>query len=188
VDIASDNRLLNLDLLCLTETQLQSDYNVEHIRNSLASFNINFNSASNHRFDNIAICYKDCVTIESQILNAVSIITLRKATFSKKNISLAVIYRQQNIENELFLSTLNNMLDEHSIDILVGNFNIDALSNEQNIMLSMRDYYKLIVDRPTHLSGGLLDHVYIKKSLMYNKTFYTLIQNVFFPDHDAVCF
>ena len=189
VDIASDMRLFTVDLLCLTETQLESNRNVEHIQISLPSFNIDFNNVSCHRFNNIAICSKDDILIGCHIkLDAISIFTLQKPTFSMEKISIAVIYKQQNLQNGVFYTTLCNILTEHNIDILMGDFNFDALNDQHNLPISIRDKYKLIVNRPTHLSGGLLDHVYIKDTFLDKITYQTLIQNIFFSDHDAVSF
>ena len=41
-------------------------------------------------------------------------------------------------------------------------------------------------NKPTHISGSLIDHAYIKKALM--KEFFTnvTVENNYFSDHDAV--
>ena len=42
------------------------------------------------------------------------------------------------------------------------------------------------VNKPTHIYGSLIDHVYIKKSLMQELFFNATVQNIYFSDHDAV--
>ena len=46
--------------------------------------------------------------------------------------------------------------------------------------------YDLKVSEPTHLDGALLDPVYIKKSSENDKHVTSLVNNVYFSDHDAV--
>ena len=43
-----------------------------------------------------------------------------------------------------------------------------------------------MVNKPTHISGSLIDHVYIKKSL--TEKFFTsaTVENIYFSDYDAV--
>jgi len=59
---------------------------------------------------------------------------------------------------------LNNLLTEHNVNILIGDINVDALSSNQNIFADVLQHFKLVVNRPTHLSGGL--HVHIKQSYL----------------------
>jgi len=47
---------------------------------------------------------------------------------------------------------------------LIGDLNVDALSSNQNIFADVLQHFKLVVNRPTHLSGGL--HVHIKQSYL----------------------
>ena len=43
-----------------------------------------------------------------------------------------------------------------------------------------------MVNEPTHISGSLINHVHIKKALI--EGFFTnfTVENIYFPDHDAV--
>ena len=44
----------------------------------------------------------------------------------------------------------------------------------------------MVVDEPTHLGGGLIDQVYVRKSLLNHFKLTSSICNIFFSDHDAV--
>jgi len=46
--------------------------------------------------------------------------------------------------------------------------------------------FRLVVDKPTHLSGGLIDHIYINEDFINGKQFHVNVKNVFFSDHDAI--
>ena len=43
-----------------------------------------------------------------------------------------------------------------------------------------------MVNKPTHISGSLIDHVFIKKDLMEEFFTNATVQNIYFSDHDAV--
>ena len=43
-----------------------------------------------------------------------------------------------------------------------------------------------MVNKPTHISGSLIDHFYIKKSLMDKFFTNATVENIYFSDHDAV--
>ena len=54
-----------------------------------------------------------------------------------------------------------------TFDLNLGDFNINALDDEtfqplKNILNS----YEMVVREPTHLDGGLLDNVYIRKMFL----------------------
>lgn len=165
-DLASDKRLLCTDIICLTETQMQSDHNTEDIQSCLSEFTVEFNCASNHIFNNLAFCFKNSIVVERHIkLPAISIITFHKHTFSFEKITIGILYRQQSFNWETFINTLQVILVENNIDILVGDFNIDAFA----VVSPLQENYELVINQSTHLSGSLLDHVYIKKTSLKRK-------------------
>ena len=61
----------------------------------------------------------------------------------------------------------------------MGDFNVDALDHEANQRLwGTLESHDLVVSGPTHLDGGLLDHVYVLKSFMGGKKVALLILKV----------
>ena len=61
----------------------------------------------------------------------------------------------------------------------MGDFNVDALDHEANQRLwGTLESHDLVVSGPTHLDGGLLDHVYLLKSFMGGKKVALLILKV----------
>ena len=61
-DIASDWRLMNNNILFLTETQLSPSSDVNQIQTILDQFSISFNM-SDYRFSSLAICYQKSVLL-----------------------------------------------------------------------------------------------------------------------------
>ena len=73
------------------------------------------------------------------------------------------------------------------IDVLPGNFNIDALDEVAYRRLKdTPSSYNLKVLEPTHLDGALLDHVYLHKTFEHDKLVMSVVNNIYFSDHDAV--
>ena len=68
-----------------------------------------------------------------------------------------LLYRSLNSPLTSFYSTLENVIGDSFIDIVLGDFNIDIL-NSMNINLNnVLSNYTLLVN----VSGALLDHVYV---------------------------
>lgn len=65
-----------------------------------------------------------------------------------------------------------------------GDFNINALDLNANIP-SLSEEYKLLVKEPTHVSGSLIDHIYIKKTLLSSVSVNCDVPILYFSDHDA---
>ena len=73
------------------------------------------------------------------------------------------------------------------IDVLLGDFNIDAL--DEVACRRLKDTlssYNLKVLEPTHKDGALLDHICLHKIFEHNKLVMPVANNIYFSDHDAV--
>ena len=62
---------------------------------------------------------------------------------------------------------LQYLLATNSVDIIAGDVNFDLLKMlENNLLLNHFTEHVQIVNKPTHISATLIDHVYRKKILM----------------------
>ena len=62
---------------------------------------------------------------------------------------------------------LQYLLATNSVDIVAGDVNFDLLKMlENNLLLNHFTEHVQIVNKPTHISATLIDHVCIKKILM----------------------
>ena len=84
-----------------------------------------------------------------------------------------------------FFELLPTLVQTASIDIILGDFNINAFSKNHNLCEVLSDF-KQIVKEPTHIAGGLLDHVYIKNQLLETFQVQTQLRYINYTDHDAV--
>ena len=82
---------------------------------------------------------------------------------------------------------LQYLLATNSVDIVAGGFNFDLLKvSEINLLLNFFMEHVQIVNKPTHISGSLIDHVCIKKILMEEFSANATVEKNFFSDHDAI--
>ena len=81
---------------------------------------------------------------------------------------------------------LQYLVATYSIDIKVGDFNYDILKVFENKLLGIFTDHTQMVNKSAYISEPLIDHVYIKKSLM--EEFFTIatVENIYFLDHDTV--
>ena len=81
---------------------------------------------------------------------------------------------------------LQCLLTTNFIDIIAGNFNYDLLKVSQNKFLDVFTDHVQMVNKPTHISGSLMDHVYMKKALMKEFFINVTVEIIYFSDHDAL--
>ena len=56
----------------------------------------------------------------------------------------------------------------------------------QNKFLDIFIDHVQMINKPTHISGSLIDHVYIKKALMEEFFTNVSVEIIYFSDHDAI--
>ena len=98
-----------------------------------------------------------------------------------QNLSFLLLYRKNGS------SGIDYLLRAHSIDIILGDLNINFFSTIDmqpltNLMESFK--YVQIVDKPTFISGSLLDHVYVRQAI--NANIHSSVIGAYYSDHDAV--
>ena len=118
--------------------------------------------------------------------NPISIIAITKPQFYKYPITIVLVYCSSNSPTASSLDQLVYFTNARTIDILLGDFNIDAFDRDAYTRLDeVLSSYRLIVKELTRLHGGLLDHVYLLKSFS-SMNVNSFVKNIYFSDHDAV--
>ena len=95
-------------------------------------------------------------------------------------------YRCPNTQTSAFKDCLNYVVAS-GIDVLLGDFNIDAL--DEVAYRRLKDTLSssnLKVLEPTHLDVVLLDPVYLHKTFEHDNLVMSVVNNIYFSDHDAV--
>ena len=186
VDIAKESHLMQSDIICLTETQICIYDDVSEIEQTLSDFNIHFNT-SEQKFCNLAICLcNDINVVAHKRFPGLSMIDVLKPSFSKQMLRLILLYRSPNSSITLFYARLREIgRPELHVEIILGDFNIDIFNEPSNTLNILSDY-ELLVKEATHISGFLIDHVYLSKSLLLQMSVENVIvSNVCFSDPDV---
>ena len=94
IDITSDSRLTESDVLFLTETQLADADNVTNIHHLRNDFSVVLNN-SNFCFSSLAIAYRSSVQIYShEGLDGISVLKFCKPSSSEHVLCVGLIYRK----------------------------------------------------------------------------------------------
>ena len=183
IDNASTGTLLSCDIMCLTEIQLEPNQNTVNIENALSNFSVIFNS-SERKFKSLAFCHAQSVeNLNCISMEGISIFTIRKRTFREDSITIAL---ESAISPAIYLNELSQVISNVNVDIILGDFNIGAFGQQRAIIEDKLHMYDMVINKPTHLSGSLLDQVHILKSFAMEFNIVSDVHNVYFSDHDTV--
>ena len=109
-----------------------------------------------------------------------------KQSFSRGPINVLLLYRSHTIGQNNFAGIIRYfLLRENDILTIFRDFNINALEGN-DYMSQYLSNYKMIVTSPTHISGSLLDHVYVLYNFFENFKVTSYMKSVYSSDHDAV--
>ena len=107
-----------------------------------------------------------------------------------RSFTIIHVYRfNNNFSIESFRETILENVDLGKTTIICGDFNLDLkVYPNNNFSKALHEIgFSQIVTEPTHIQGGLIDHVYFyspsKSRCMLNK-----IHPLYYSDHDAVTF
>ena len=122
--MAYDERLRKSDLIRLTETQIMQRPQTE-INSKLQEFEI-IHNANVDRLQRLAFCLKNHIGIISyEKLVVASYITFSKTTYFDYRIKLLLLYKKHALNETMFYNWLAEFVNSHSIDIILGDFNIE---------------------------------------------------------------
>ena len=190
-DIKSDENLFKSEILALTETQLSPGDSDSDIRAHLTPFTLYRHDHNSDKFSSLGICIKSTIHIVYHKhfvnLNAVKFQVAFGNNVEQQNISFLLVYQKNSSKILQFVNSLDYLLRAHTIDIILGDLNINYFNGKDveplaSLMASFS--YVQIVKKPTFMSGSLLDHVYIKQPIEPN--IHCSVISVYYSDHDAI--
>lgn len=112
-----------------------------------------------------------------------SVFSFTKHAFAGKVFILMLFYRKQSFGMQEFSQLIQYLLAANSIGIIEGYFNYDLLKVLENKLL---DYFADTVHKPMHISGSLVDHIHVMKTLMEEFSTNLTVENIYFLDIDVV--
>ena len=85
-------------------------------------------------------------------------------------IKFLLLYRKHHTNVNNFIQNLRNILNKVSVDVVLGDFNVNYFSDKDSAELKSASEESLdfqqVVKKPTFISGSLLGHVYVKMLLL----------------------
>ena len=139
------------------------------------------------RFQSLAICSRPEIFISSHTeVNGASLVTFVKSSFTSQTIKLILLYKKYTLPLINFCNCLQGFITSNTVHIILGDFNINAFQ-ENGSLENVLSSYNQIVTASTHISGSLLDHVYIHQEFSKEPNMQSVI-DIYFSDHDAVKF
>ena len=173
-DLKRDEFIMKSDIICIQETWLDSDP-MEAVSQYHEYYVHGWSKG-------IAVFTKGTpILIERFQTDLCSIIKASYVDFDLLN-----IYRFSSEANLMkFTEQVHSLLDGSRAQIVVGDFNINLLKNPQNPFTCSLEQmgFRQLVTRPTHVLGGLIDHVYFySPNMLVTCTLYKH-HTVFWSDH-----
>jgi hypothetical protein len=109
---------------------------------------------------------------------------------SYESFDLILVYRfSENANVHEFTEEIVNILNLSRTVIICGDFNINLAKFPHNKF--SKSLFNLgfiqLVNNPTHILGGIIDHVYLYSTNMSTCSLYK-IYPVYYSDHDAISF
>ena len=176
IDLKKDDFLQKSDILCVNETWLVSD--PEENLNGFHGYFINLKSRGTAVY-----CKTEANEVQKLASENASIIVASYPTFD-----LISVYRYSGSSDlEAFTKEVIEHLNLNKSVIVLGDMNIDL--SKQPLNLFTKALRKIgvqqLVQSPTHILGGILDHVYV---YCKGSTKFTLYKThpLYYSDHDAV--
>ena len=99
---------------------------------------------------------------------------------------MLVIYKERANSLTQFCDWVGEFVRTRHVEIILGDFNINVLGKSVAALSWALKNFIQIVKEPTHLSGSLIDHVYIHQDLLGNVNVKVKNFDVYFSDHDAI--
>ena len=97
-------------------------------------------------------------------------------------ITIMLLYRKNNTSIPEFYDLLRYLTTIYDISLIVGDFNLRLNENLRNFL----NLFDQLIERPTFISGSILDHVYVKKTFILKYMVRADVESVFFSQHDSV--
>ena len=176
IDLREDDFLQKSDIICVNETWLVSDPD-ENLNGFHGHF-INLKSQGTAVY-----CKTEANEVQKISSENASIIVASYPTFD-----LISVYRYSSSSDlEAFTKEVLEHLNLNKSVLVLGDMNIDLSKQPLNLFTKalMKIGFQQLVQSPTHILGGILDHVYV---YCVDSTKFTLYKThpLYYSDHDAV--
>ena len=176
-DMISSPNIKVSDVICVQETWIQPG---KHVTDDLQmdGFTAHFNSIGKGK--GIATYFRDTFIFDVDVTQP----TYQMTKVNSQFLTIINVYRTSNAA-EQFTHDLHAIIDEDRPTYIIGDFNIDFISQKENRVIKMLHAmgFMQLVKHPTHILGHLLDHFY-SNSCSDNVSLHQ--ESPYFSDHDIL--
>ena len=185
IDVSYDKSIMESDIIAFTEAQLSHD--CSSLDQDLHPLTLVTNNLSQNSYSDFTFAHRDTLSLLNvESAPGATFLQINKQSFSRGPINLLLLYCSHTIGQSNFAGIIRYfLLRENDIHMVFGDFNINALEGNDYMSQHLSNY-KMIVTSPTHISGFLLDHVYLLHNFFENFKVTNYMKSVYFSDHDAV--
>ena len=174
--VTEDHELMKSGIFCLGETWLKPDETVD-IKDYIGNFASIRNGQGLASFTKPQMASK----IKNHIHHSFTAIYLE--TF---DVTIIFLYLSQDCEWNLLKKLLDVwIIDDRQVAVM-GDTNIDYITSNHKFLAYMdHRSFTQIIQKPTHIQGGLIDHVFVNKALLAKGPKCTQ-RSVYYSDHDVI--
>jgi len=129
IDIKHDTNIFDSDIICLTETQLLPDRNVNEVRSNLHPFTLFRQDHVFDRYSRLAICSKPNIEVKDHKylsdINALKFVIVNDNIMSPVPISIVLLYRKNSFNFTQYVNNIRSVLKNNEVYVILGDFNIN---------------------------------------------------------------
>ena len=174
-DLLTD-QLAKAEVIAIQETWCDPQQSNQHL--ALPGYSMHFESRGHGK--GIITYFKEHYQVTATVnTDSYQITKVTHADFHVVN-----VYCSKGAEKRRLLNDLLSLLQGSSHVIIVGDFNDNFLQNPKPKFIEdmIRQGLSQLVESPTHIEGGLLDHVYVKDASRFKTATYFR----YYTDHAAI--
>ena len=160
-NFAGDSRLMEVPLICLTETHLLSTIAVNGIS---TAYEIVRNAGQFDKFKSFSVLYnkQNFNFLEQESFNGLLYIKLDTRICYLSDFSMLIVYRKNNSNIAQFVGYITYLTITKHVDFVLGDFNEGSFSDGP-IKISLQSLgFSQVVSEATQIRGSCLDQIYIK--------------------------
>ncbi|XP_076836836.1 uncharacterized protein LOC143482374 [Brachyhypopomus gauderio] len=175
-DLQQDKRYMDADIICMTETWVQSRHNSDVQISGFSFYNqprcLSYDSTDtvfaklkDKQHGGVGIYYKpqtNCTIVDVPCMN----LECMQFILPHLNATAAIVYRPSSYNQTVFLNKMSNLIrhmDSFSEGkIIMGDFNVNLFVTNSVCEVMQRYGFTQVVKDATTENGTLIDHVYVK--------------------------
>ena len=96
-----------------------------------------------------------------------------------------LLYRKKIESLSNFQKNLIEINTHETFDIILVNLNVNTLEQNSQVKQVLSNYMRVVAES-TQISGGLLDHIFIRKQMNQEMVVQNVVIRAYYSDHDAV--